>query len=44
MAYRNREILEFIGELADKNRGISVMQSSWFESDLCILAPVTSGS
>ncbi len=42
MADRNKEMLEAIGELADKNRVMSVRQFNCFESDLCILAPVTS--
>jgi hypothetical protein len=42
LADRNREMLEFIGELADNSRGMSASQTSWFDSDLCILAPITS--
>jgi hypothetical protein len=35
-------MLERIGELADKSRGMTVKQSSWFDSDLCILESVNS--
>ncbi len=42
MADRIREMLETIGELADKEESMNVRQFNWSESDLCILGPITS--
>ncbi len=41
-ADQNLEMLERIGDLADKSRGMSIGQLTWFDSDLCILEPTNS--
>jgi hypothetical protein len=42
MADMIRRMLETIGELADMEESMNVRQFNWFESDLCILGPLTS--
>jgi hypothetical protein len=42
LADRNREMLERIGDLADKSRRMSIGRLNWFDSHLCILEPTNS--